>query len=120
MSTTKCPNCGKELTSLDNDGECLNSMRADKKHSIFIVNFLDEPFQNFTAPDVHICILKGSEDRMRNMCPKIFRDLMADWLIQYGPDGHCDGYEKIADLAWDYFQNELILENTNPNLSKKL
>lgn len=35
--------------------------------------------------------------------PGEFVDLMADWMIEHGPDGHCDGHEIIAKLAWDYF-----------------
>lgn len=35
--------------------------------------------------------------------PDELRKLMAEWLIEQGPGGHCDGAEKMADLAWHWF-----------------
>jgi hypothetical protein len=32
--------------------------------------------------------------------PQWFVDLIADAMIEWGPDGHCDGHEDIAALAW--------------------
>ena len=34
--------------------------------------------------------------------PGDFYDMMRDWLVDYGPDGHCDGYERIAEEAWNW------------------
>lgn len=36
--------------------------------------------------------------------PKEFDDLIADAMIKHGPDGHCDGHETIAALAWDWMK----------------
>jgi len=30
-------------------------------------------------------------------------DDIADWMIEYGPDGHCDGHETIARLVFDKY-----------------
>lgn len=40
-------------------------------------------------------------------------DDMVDWLIEHGPDGHCDGAEIIAGLVYDKYTthghyNELV------------
>jgi hypothetical protein len=32
--------------------------------------------------------------------PEWFENQMADWLVQFGPDRHSDGYQVIAALAW--------------------
>ena len=34
--------------------------------------------------------------------PDQFRDLIADLMRDYGPDGHTDGSEIIADKAWEW------------------
>jgi hypothetical protein len=39
--------------------------------------------------------------------PEELDDLMATWMIEYGPDGHCDGHEEIAKLAWQWCWNKL-------------
>lgn len=44
-------------------------------------------------------------DRKRPAAPDWFREMMAEWLIEHGPDRHCDGYEIIADLAWETAKN---------------
>lgn len=36
--------------------------------------------------------------------PEVFVDAMADWMVEHGPDGHCDGHEQIAALAWSWMQ----------------
>lgn len=33
--------------------------------------------------------------------PEDFVGLIADAMIAWGPDGHCDGHETIAKLAWN-------------------
>lgn len=37
--------------------------------------------------------------------PQDFIDMMADWMIEHGPDGHCDGHEIIARLAWNFLRD---------------
>jgi len=35
------------------------------------------------------------------MTIKELEDLMVDLLIDFGPDGHCDGYERISREIFD-------------------
>ena len=44
---------------------------------------------------------------MNAECPKELKELMAEWMIEHGPDGHCDGHEKIAELAWQWMRAQL-------------
>ena len=34
-------------------------------------------------------------------------DVVADAMIEYGPDGHCDGSEKIAQAALDWLRKHV-------------
>jgi len=33
-------------------------------------------------------------------------DLVADIMIKYGPDGHCDGHDMIALTVWRLLKND--------------
>lgn len=50
----------------------------------------------------------SDQDQIRQLglepAPKALDDLIADAMIKYGPDGHCDGNEVIAALAWDWMK----------------
>lgn len=52
------------------------------------------------------------KDRIKtDYAPEELVDLMADWMIEHGPDGHCDGHNIIAQKAWDW-----CLKNQNKGL----
>jgi hypothetical protein len=53
--------------------------------------------------------LPDAKDLMENYekPPQWFIDLIADAMIAWGPDGHCDGHEEIATLAWNKAQDAL-------------
>ena len=38
--------------------------------------------------------------------PVELQDLICDALMEHGPDGHNDGYETIAALAWDWMKKQ--------------
>ena len=36
--------------------------------------------------------------------PEELENLMAEWMVEHGPDRHCDGYALIAALAWTWIK----------------
>ena len=38
--------------------------------------------------------------------PEELENLMAEWMIEHGPDRHCDGHALIAALAWTWVKNK--------------
>ncbi len=40
--------------------------------------------------------------------PQELVDLVADALVDFGPDGHCDGAEEIAAIVVQWFKDEPV------------
>jgi hypothetical protein len=38
--------------------------------------------------------------KLGEKAPEWFANMVADAMIKFGPDGHCDGAEVIAAIAW--------------------
>jgi hypothetical protein len=47
--------------------------------------------------------------------PEDFGDIIGDLMVEYGPDRHRDGCDKIAEEAWKWlFQRFNITDVVNP------
>lgn len=40
--------------------------------------------------------------------PQELIDLVADTMMEHGPDGHCDGCEVIAEVAYQWRKRSLV------------
>ena len=50
----------------------------------------------------------------QDQAPEWFLNLVAEWMIKYGPDRHCDGYEVIGQKAWEVARRGYPLSKDQP------